>query len=316
MVDAHDPNGGDDELAPRHVLEALAVPELPYDFTDRVMGSLQAAALPRVPPPQPVLPWLVAGCAGVVALAATLVAVVAKPPEVVPPTPVVATAPTETIAVASPPIAATTAPLLGHLVLTVTPVGATVRIDGALIVGPSPFIATNLVPGRHTIAVEHEDCTPWTREVDLPVGQLAMTIELAPHPELVPVVELPTPDPRSSKTPRLRGSPVPDLKDPFSPTGEVPPAPEEPPAPEVAPGDAVPDMKNPFGDRTVLRIGTNAGVGAAQVYVDGKLVGTTPLGDVRVSPGRHKVKWRWPDGREVTQSVEIDAGKTRLMKAG
>lgn len=75
-------------------------------------------------------------------------------------------------------------------------------------------------------------------------------------------------------------------------------------------------VKKSAAKTSTLRIGTNAGVPPAKVYVDGKFVGTTPQFNVKVAPGRHKVKWRWTSGKEITQSVTIADGQIKPLKAG
>jgi len=209
VVDAHDDES--DELAPRHVLEALTVPDLPYDFADRVMGSLQAAPVVAVPPRRSVVPWVIAACTSAMALAATLLFVWAlRERASVPTTPepalvIAAPAPTP---VAPPPVA----PRLGHLVLTIDPHDATVRIDGQEISGPSPFIATNLAIGRHELTVEHAERMSWTRTIDVPEGELALPIVLgasaddaADELEPAAVTAVVTPRLRSSRALLRRG---------------------------------------------------------------------------------------------------------------
>jgi len=71
------------------------------------------------------------------------------------------------------------------------------------------------------------------------------------------------------------------------------------------------------GARTaILRIGTDAGVPPAQVFIDGKLVGKTPRPEVLVTPGRHTVTYRWPDGREVKKTITVADGGVEVVKGG
>ncbi|MEM6994575.1 MAG: PEGA domain-containing protein, partial [Myxococcota bacterium] len=65
-----------------------------------------------------------------------------------------------------------------------------------------------------------------------------------------------------------------------------------------------------------LKIGTNMGVAPAKVYVDGKFVGNTPQGNVKVTPGRHTVKWVWPNGKTKSQSVVVPDNGSKIVKAG
>lgn len=72
----------------------------------------------------------------------------------------------------------------------------------------------------------------------------------------------------------------------------------------------------PAAKTATLKIGTNMGVAPASIYVDGKFVGKTPQGNVKVTPGRHTVKWQWDNGKKITQSVTVADGQTKLVKAG
>jgi hypothetical protein len=51
----------------------------------------------------------------------------------------------------------------------------------------------------------------------------------------------------------------------------------------------------------------------AQVFVDGRDVGETPLGGIALTPGRHEVTFRHPDLGERRQEVTVRSGaSTRL----
>jgi hypothetical protein len=84
--------------------------------------------------------------------------------------------------------------------------------------------------------------------------------------------------------------------------------------------DGAVGLKNPFdradAEVATLRIGTNAGVAVADVFVDGKRVGPTPIAAFEVSPGKHTVQWKWPDGRVITEQVTVNPGETRTLKRG
>ena len=308
MGDAHDEL---DELAPRHVLEALTVPDLPYDFADRVMGSLQASPSVMPPPRRSALPWVIAACTTAIAIAATLMIVWLLPRN--PEPPIVIAAPEAPhaipLAVATPIATPPAAPQLGHLVLTVEPRDAIVRVDGQSIAGPSPFVATNLVVGRHAIAVERDGFETWSRTIDVPSGELDLPIALVAVP---PAIVEPT---KPTATVRVRGRDATTstgLKDPFHKSDDS--------SDPLASGEGSPDLMNPFvpgAEKTAtLRIGTNPGAGPAQIFVDGKLIGMTPIGGLKVAPGKHRVKWKWPDGRQVIATVTIADGETKIVKNG
>jgi hypothetical protein len=65
-----------------------------------------------------------------------------------------------------------------------------------------------------------------------------------------------------------------------------------------------------------LHIGTNRGVAPAEIYIDGVRKGKTPMPNVKVTPGRHAVKFRWSDGREVVRRVEVSDGGSAVVRAG
>lgn len=65
-----------------------------------------------------------------------------------------------------------------------------------------------------------------------------------------------------------------------------------------------------------LHIGTNKGVEPAEIYIDGVRRGKTPLANIKVAPGRHAVKFRWTDGREVLRRVDVADGGTEFVRAG
>lgn len=118
---------------------------------------------------------------------------------------------------------------------------------------------------------------------------------------------------------------TPPVGPPTTPIGvNTQPPPVTPPAtppstPTTKPNKPKPPKPTPppaAAKTATLKIGTNPGLAPATVYVDGKLAGTTPVPNFKVAPGKHKVKWRWPDGREVTMSVDISDGEAKLVKAG
>jgi hypothetical protein len=213
------------------------------------------------------------------------------------------------VAVPTPVAAPPAAPQLGHLVLTIEPRDAIVRVDGQSIAGPSPFVATNLAVGSHAIAVEREGFETWSRTIDVPSGELDLPIALVAVPP--PSVE-PT-KPTATVRVRGRGTTSIGLKDPFHESAE--------PSDPFASGERSPDLVDPFmagaaKATATLRIGTNPGAGPAQVFVDGKLVGMTPIAAHQVSAGKHRVKWKWPDGREVTSVVSVEPDEIKLVKNG
>lgn len=82
------------------------------------------------------------------------------------------------------------------------------------------------------------------------------------------------------------------------------------PAPPIpaAPADSAPAAP----PAATLEISINATPWAI-VEVDDRELGETPLGGVRVSPGTHRFRARFPDGRVIDRTLEIDAAHRTLV---
>jgi hypothetical protein len=73
----------------------------------------------------------------------------------------------------------------------------------------------------------------------------------------------------------------------------------------------------PAATRTAtLRLGVVAGMRAATVSIDGRVVGMTPIANHKVTPGKHRIRWDWDDGRVFEQTIDIAAGDVMLLKGG
>jgi hypothetical protein len=51
----------------------------------------------------------------------------------------------------------------------------------------------------------------------------------------------------------------------------------------------------------------------AELEVDYRKLGPTPLGNVRLSAGHHRVRATFPDGRVVVRRIRVDETKTRFQ---
>lgn len=110
-----------------------------------------------------------------------------------------------------------------------------------------------------------------------------------------------------------------------APQDAAPEAPEAAPAPEATPepaaaGDAVPtaaSTSTPTAapqaeDLGLLRVRATR---PARVYIDGELVGETPMSAVSLSAGEHEIKVvAIETGQERRQSVRIDAGRAQEVR--
>ncbi|MCA9710387.1 MAG: PEGA domain-containing protein [Myxococcales bacterium] len=151
-----------------------------------------------------------------------------------------------------------------------------------------------------------------TRRVPLALGadaDVPVSLSLVPDPDHPPAELAAAAGSRSAAGSR-RSSPVPALKDPFARrTLDEPESSEE---------DAVRrELKNPFDEppkTATLRVARKAGKGPVKVYVDGKYLGMTPLLDIKLAPGKHRVTGRWEDGTEQTVTVTLDADQNELVR--
>jgi len=63
-----------------------------------------------------------------------------------------------------------------------------------------------------------------------------------------------------------------------------------------------------------LKIGTGPGLPPATVYVDGKKQSKQTPVSVKVSPGSHRIKWKWSSGKSATQKVSIGDKEQKVIK--
>jgi hypothetical protein len=150
---------------------------------------------------------------------------------------------------------------------------------------------------------ELEPLTPEPADASPPAEEIAA----APAPALPaePPAREPEPLPEPEATPDVAAAPPPVPEPP-------PAAPPEPPPPEpsAAPATEPPPaaLALPIAPR---RPGARLSVNAepwAEIRLDGRSLGQTPLGEVPLSPGRHRVSATMPDGSVVERTVEARGG--------
>jgi type II secretory pathway predicted ATPase ExeA len=115
-------------------------------------------------------------------------------------------------------------------------------------------------------------------------------VAAAPEPEPVPEPAAPPPAPAAAKAP--------------------PAEPEPEPAPPVA-APREPARAEPAVSARPVPVNVQA-LPWATIYVDGRLVGETPLGDLPVDPGVREFRAEMADGRVLTKRVQVRAG-TRVI---
>lgn len=196
--------------------------------------------------------------------------------------------------------------------------GAEVRIDGQP-VGTVPFDQT-AQPGRHFVQVAREGFVPYQQWLDLAGGQvLTIPVTLqreAPRTGSL-LVAADIPSARVSIDDQARGQ-VPLVVDNLSP-GEHR---------VVVSAEGVPPHRETVriiaGERTtinaVLRVAPVGGtlrvisnVPSAVVTLDGEVLGRVPVVQENVPPGEHIVEATADDHQPATQTVVIEAGRTKAV---
>ncbi len=200
------------------------------------------------------------------------------------------------------------------LLLEVDPPGATMSLivgGKAYVMGQSGAQYKILRDGAATYQIEAIAKGYLSERRDLEfTGEPSQKIKVALARDTAVAVVTPPPvaDPGTPVADPGSGTPVPATPS-KPPTARPKPPTSKPPKPRETP-------TAPTAAKTsTLVIGTNAGVVSAQVFVDGKLVGNTPVGGLKVTPGVHKVKWKWPD-REYSESVQAVDGQTHRVRGG
>lgn len=90
-------------------------------------------------------------------------------------------------------------------------------------------------------------------------------------------------------------------------------APAEPP--EVAPPPpkvTEPEMDEPPAPETTIDV---IAARPTEIMLDGKPIGTTPIDDYKVTPGRHEVTFVDPDRGNRTMMVEVQEGDNQTVQS-
>lgn len=240
------------------------------------------------------------------------------------------------------------------LTVLVTPPDARVSVDGKEH-SASSTVVVSVTPGKHAVKVTHDAHFDFETEVEVTAAGLRLPVTLQPKAvklsfELVPAeakasllsggqvvgtgsngsqlpvvrkpsvdyeVEVSAPGYTSKREPLVFSGAASQTvvvtlakaAGSTPSTTPTPPSTKSKPKPKPKP--------KPVAKTSTLRIGTKGGVLAAKAYVDGKYVGTTPVLNVRVTPGKHAVKFTWTDGRAPqTLNVNVADGATEVVKGG
>jgi serine/threonine protein kinase len=177
------------------------------------------------------------------------------------------------------------------LTVKVSPVSGTLFVDDVE-AGQGAQILAEVKPGRHRVAVKADGYVTFTDEVEVAEGErLRLEARLS-------AVKAPEPPRAPSEAP----APTP----PPPGTGTAPPPPAVQPTEVVIVQPPLPPAEKPKG-----KLNANVSGGWADVYVDGKKVGTTPLIGYALAAGTYQVRARNDAaGIDLTQTVTVKAGET------
>ena len=204
--------------------------------------------------------------------------------------------------------------------LTSSPEGVLVKVDDVALSQRTPVKLTDLAPGTHVIRLEHPGYQPWETQVQLAKGQFidlpsARLIEggVAARSERRASRNDDDGDDdgarsaRSSRSERRSSSGAGSSR---ASAQQPRLAPQQPVARPVAPAPA----PAAGGNMGFLRINSRPW---AQVFVDGRFLGNTPLLNAPVPAGKHKIKLTNPDMRmSKSFTLQVQAGKptTKLVE--
>ncbi|GDX81665.1 hypothetical protein LBMAG42_34760 [Deltaproteobacteria bacterium] len=168
--------------------------------------------------------------------------------------------------------------------LKVSPVAGVVVVDGQP-AGTTQTLVKELKPGKHSISVSAEGFEPWSEEVELNEGErLRLDARLVAVKKAEPI-------PVRNDTPRVPSTPL--STPPVGPTETV----------EVAPP---PPVEKPKG-----KLSVNVSGGWADIFVDGKKVGTTPVIGYQLAPGTYSIRAKnEAAGLDSTKQITVKSGET------
>ena len=197
-----------------------------------------------------------------------------------------------------------------RLVITSSPPGASIKVDGTTLSGITP-VEKDLRPGTHTILATLPGYEDRAYVVQLEPGKVfrvSLVLRLlagqgevvalrrqAPEPEPVPEIDpLPAPSPRKKRrTPRRRkATRAPDARGLPAPARPVRAAPSRP----------------RFGQINVTTIPWT------RVYLGSRQLGITPLARVRLPAGTHRLRFVNPNGIDATRRVTVRPGAVTKVR--
>lgn len=225
-------------------------------------------------------------------------------------------------------------PASGEVLITTSPAGAAVMVDGKAL-GAAPLTARGLEPGGHVVEARAEGYAPRTAAVTVSAGEIATVtltldrVQQKPRGGTLQVISTPQPvdlfldGTFRGKTPLTLedladGTHIVSARWPGHTTAE-----REVP---IRAGQittiklALAEQKEPAPASLAVKAGGGnllvvSSVRNASVYLDGVLVGQTPYAEPDVEAGPHRVRVAYPGYADLLETFRIRAGKTVRVTA-
>jgi serine/threonine-protein kinase len=168
---------------------------------------------------------------------------------------------------------------------------------------PGPAVSPSAAVPSVPALTASESPLPYTLATEAPVE--------TPPPRVPAVLPTPAgaPSPVTVPSPIATAVPTPAPSMPAASPSLAPPSPRESPGVPVVPAPAAPTPMAPV--QGWLRVLPKQW---ADVTVDGRVVGQTPLAPIALAPGSHSVVLTHPDYPRVIRKVEIRAGETTTIR--
>lgn len=212
---------------------------------------------------------------------------------------------------AKAPVATAPTKSANKLVITSSPAGAFISVNGEMI-GKTPYTWDKPVFGPISIELSRAGYKSTSRDIEFTGGSISENFILdrelpPPPPKAEPVVE-PEPETRRPE-PVVTSTPEP-VSTPVAPVSTPEPEPSKPAVSK--PAVSAPAVSTAGGDASIYFASLPP---IAEVYLNGKLVGRTNVAELKLPSGTHVLRFvKGP--KEVTQEITLQPGKnpSRLIR--
>ncbi len=199
------------------------------------------------------------------------------------------------------------APRASRLVITSSPPGASVKVDGTTLSGITP-VEKRLRPGTHTILASMPGYEDRAHVVQLEPGKVfRVSLVLRRRAGQGEVVALRRPDPEPEPEPEVDPPPARSTRKKRRPRRQkLARRPDARAAPSPAPAPR--PRRTRYGQINVTTIPWT------KVFLGSRQLGITPLARVRLPAGTHRLRFENPNGINATRSVTVKPGSVTKVR--